>query len=103
MNTLVRGIALGMARAGLQDDQARLTSALEQLEATLPTRDTEAAATWADAAACSNALRTDAQDEAPIDRSIANLIRLLRRQVLPPAVRLAACPIARCSRNLRNP
>jgi hypothetical protein len=42
MNTLVRGIALGMARAGLQDDQARLTSALEQLEATLPTRDTEA-------------------------------------------------------------
>ncbi len=40
----------------LQDDQARLTSALERLKTKLPPRDTEAAATWAEAAACSNAL-----------------------------------------------
>lgn len=40
----------------LQDDQARLTSALERLKAKLPQRDTDAAATWAEAAACSNAL-----------------------------------------------
>src|SRR5712691_3752328 len=40
----------------LQDDQARLTSALERLKTKLPPRDTDAAATWAEAAACSNAL-----------------------------------------------
>jgi chemotaxis regulatin CheY-phosphate phosphatase CheZ len=40
----------------LQDDQARLNSALERLRAKLAVRDTEAAATWAEAAACSNAL-----------------------------------------------
>ena len=40
----------------LQDDQARLTGALDRLKSKLPPRDTEAAATWADAAACSNAL-----------------------------------------------
>ncbi|MBI4246972.1 MAG: protein phosphatase CheZ [Candidatus Rokubacteria bacterium] len=40
----------------LQDDQARLTAALERLRAKLPSKDTEAAATWAEAAACSNAL-----------------------------------------------
>jgi len=40
----------------LQDDQARLTGALDRLKAKLPQRDTEAAATWAEAAACSNAL-----------------------------------------------
>lgn len=40
----------------LQDDQARLNSALEHLRAKLPAKDTEAAARWAEAAACSNAL-----------------------------------------------
>jgi len=40
----------------LQDDQARLNAALERLRVKLPAKDTEAAATWAEAAACSNAL-----------------------------------------------
>jgi len=40
----------------IQDDQARLTAALERLRAKLPPRDTEAAAVWAEAAACSSAL-----------------------------------------------
>lgn len=40
----------------LQDDQARLNASLERLRAKLPPRDTEAAAIWAEAAACSNAL-----------------------------------------------
>jgi chemotaxis regulatin CheY-phosphate phosphatase CheZ len=40
----------------LQDDQARLTGALDRLRARLPAQDTEAAATWAEAAACSTAL-----------------------------------------------
>jgi chemotaxis regulatin CheY-phosphate phosphatase CheZ len=40
----------------LQEDQARLNAALERLRAKLPARDTEAAAVWAEAAACSNAL-----------------------------------------------
>ena len=40
----------------LQDDQVRLNKALDRLRGKLPAKDTEAAATWAEAAACSNAL-----------------------------------------------
>lgn len=40
----------------LQEDQAKLNAALERLRAKLPAKDTVAAAAWAEAAACSNAL-----------------------------------------------
>jgi chemotaxis regulatin CheY-phosphate phosphatase CheZ len=40
----------------LQEDQGRLTGALEKLRAKLPAKDTDAAVTWAEAASCSNAL-----------------------------------------------
>ncbi len=40
----------------LQEDQAKLNAALERLRAKLPSKDTVAAASWAEAAACSNAL-----------------------------------------------
>jgi chemotaxis regulatin CheY-phosphate phosphatase CheZ len=40
----------------IQGDQVRLNAALERLRTKLPAKDTEAAAVWAEAAACSNAL-----------------------------------------------
>jgi chemotaxis regulatin CheY-phosphate phosphatase CheZ len=40
----------------LQEDQGKLNAALERLRSKLPLKDTVAAAAWAEAAACSNAL-----------------------------------------------
>jgi chemotaxis regulatin CheY-phosphate phosphatase CheZ len=65
VSATLSGIAQATERAALrvldetealQDDQARLTAALDRLRAKLPPKDTDAAATWAEAAACSNAL-----------------------------------------------